>query len=141
MLSLTTPKIACLIFFSSIFQRHQILLCCNLFCRHKDNKIEFSKKSTNCFELPLSLNWQGYHFSFPEHYTFSLLEVYLGALAFQENCCILVKIFKNRPRKVCGRQPLKNLKWYGLLCLPQILVGPFLNILTNMCLPFSLDVL
>ena len=26
-----------------------------------------------------------------------------------------VKIFKNGPSKICGRQPLKNLKWYGLL--------------------------
>ena len=25
------------------------------------------------------------------------------------------KVFKNGPSKVCGRQPLKDLKWYGLL--------------------------
>ena len=25
------------------------------------------------------------------------------------------KVFKNGPNKTCGRQPLKNLKWYGLL--------------------------
>ena len=42
--------------------------------------------------------------------------------------------------KICGRQPLKKLKGYGLLrrlypfklfkdCFPQILLGPFLNIL------------
>ena len=24
------------------------------------------------------------------------------------------KVFKNGPNKICGRQPLKNLKWYGL---------------------------
>ena len=24
-----------------------------------------------------------------------------------------VKAFENRPSKICGRQPLKNLKWYG----------------------------
>ena len=24
------------------------------------------------------------------------------------------KVFKNGPSKTCGRQPLKNLKWYGL---------------------------
>ena len=24
-------------------------------------------------------------------------------------------VFKNGPNKFCGRQPLKNLKWYGLL--------------------------
>ena len=51
-------------------------------------------------------------------------------------CSIWDKVFKNGPSKVCGRQGLKNLKWYGLLtyhlkffkgCLPQILLGPFLN--------------
>ena len=37
------------------------------------------------------------------------------------------KVFKNGPSRICGRQPLKNLKGYGLLfkifkgCLPQIL--------------------
>ena len=25
------------------------------------------------------------------------------------------KVFKSRPSKICGRQPLKNLKGYGLL--------------------------
>ena len=25
------------------------------------------------------------------------------------------KVFKNGPSKICGRQPLKYLKWYGLL--------------------------
>ena len=29
--------------------------------------------------------------------------------------CIWVKVFKNGPSKSCGRQLLKNLKWYGLL--------------------------
>ena len=24
------------------------------------------------------------------------------------------KVFKNGPREICGRQPLKNVKWYGL---------------------------
>ena len=28
---------------------------------------------------------------------------------------ILDKVFKNGPSKICGRQPLKNLKGYGLL--------------------------
>ena len=28
------------------------------------------------------------------------------------------KVFKNGPSKICGRQPLKNLKWYGLLWSP-----------------------
>ena len=51
-----------------------------------------------------------------------------------------VKVFKNGPSNICGRQPLKNLKWYGLLhnfnifkgCLSQILLGQFLNTLTRM---------
>ena len=28
---------------------------------------------------------------------------------------IWLKVFKNGPSKICGRQLLKNLKWYGLL--------------------------
>ena len=49
---------------------------------------------------------------------------------------ILVKVFKNGPSKICGRQPLKDLKWYDLHIkffkdwLLQILLGPFLNTLT-----------
>ena len=32
-------------------------------------------------------------------------------------CCTYIwdKVFKNGPSKICGRQPLKNLKGYGLL--------------------------
>ena len=26
----------------------------------------------------------------------------------------VLKVFKNGASKICGRQPLKNLKWYGL---------------------------
>ena len=47
------------------------------------------------------------------------------------------------PSRIFGRQPLKKLKRYGLLkqtiflqifkgCLPQILLGPFLNNLSHM---------
>ena len=36
------------------------------------------------------------------------------------------KVFKNAPSKICGRQPLKNFKGYGL----QIVLGPFLNTLS-----------
>ena len=25
------------------------------------------------------------------------------------------KVFRNGPSEICGRQPLKNLKWYGLI--------------------------
>ena len=27
---------------------------------------------------------------------------------------IWVKVFKNGPSKICGREPLKNFQWYGL---------------------------
>ena len=48
------------------------------------------------------------------------------------------KVFKNRPSEICGRQPLRNLKLYGLLnhvkffkgCFPQISLAPFLNTLS-----------
>ena len=42
-------------------------------------------------------------------------------------------IFKNRASKICGRQPLKSLKWYVVWlnffkgCLPQILLGHSLD--------------
>ena len=53
------------------------------------------------------------------------------------------KVFKNAPSKTCGRQPLRNLKWYSppqqtksLTIfkgrLPQILLGSFLNTLPNL---------
>ena len=38
-----------------------------------------------------------------------------------------VKVFKNGPSKLSPRQPLKFFKG----CLPKILLGPFLNILTR----------
>ena len=46
------------------------------------------------------------------------------------------KVFKNGPSKICGRQLLKNLKASRPLqtfkgCLPRILLGPFLNTLSN----------
>ena len=52
----------------------------------------------------------------------------VGSLCLEDRW---VKVFKNGPSKICGRKPLKNLKWYGVCldCLPQILLGPFLNIL------------
>ena len=53
---------------------------------------------------------------------------------------LLYKVFKNGPDKICGRQSLKNLKWYSLFkqttsddiatkcaCLPQSFPGLFLN--------------
>ena len=44
-------------------------------------------------------------------------------------CNIWGKVFKNGPIEICGRQPLKNLL-KG--CLPQILLGPFLNTLIQL---------
>ena len=54
------------------------------------------------------------------------------------------KVFKNGPTKIFGRQRLKNLKDMVCLswpypfkfckgCLPQILLGPFLNTWSEMC--------
>ena len=42
------------------------------------------------------------------------------------------EVFKNGPSKICGREPLKILTKTYLLtffkgCLPQFLLGPFLN--------------
>ena len=45
------------------------------------------------------------------------------------------KVFKSALSKFCGRQPLQKLKRYGLLfksSLPQILLGLFLNTLSQM---------
>ena len=39
------------------------------------------------------------------------------------------KVFKNGSNKICGRQPLENMKGYGLL-KPTIL-GSFLNALSH----------
>ena len=41
-----------------------------------------------------------------------------------------VKVFKNALSKICGRQPLKNLKFLKGFP-PQALLGPILNILTQ----------
>ena len=43
-------------------------------------------------------------------------------------------------KKICGKQPLKNLKWYGLPkhclkdCLQWIVLGPILNTLIQICI-------
>ena len=41
----------------------------------------------------------------------------------------MVKLFKNGPSKICGRQPY-HFSFFKH-CLPQILLGPFLNTLTQ----------
>ena len=45
---------------------------------------------------------------------------------------------KNGPSETCGIQPIKSLKWHGLLehglfdgCISQILPGPLLNTLAH----------
>ena len=70
----------------------------------------------------------------------------------KESHIIWGKVFKNRLSKICGRQPLKNLKCMVCLsrlyrikyfkgCRPQILLGPILNILTHIYVlhPFDLQ--
>ena len=55
--------------------------------------------------------------------SFYLVKVYLNRSTY-----ICVKVFKNEPSKIYGREPLKNfLKSF----LPQILLAPFLNTLTH----------
>ena len=41
------------------------------------------------------------------------------------------KVIKNGPSKVCGRQPYPYPFEFFKGCLPQILLGPFLNTLTH----------
>ena len=41
------------------------------------------------------------------------------------NPCIWVKVFENGPSKICERQPLKNLKLYGLLGRPIYIFAIF----------------
>ena len=47
-------------------------------------------------------------------------------------CCTIsyeTNYSKNGPSKICGRQPVINLKEYGLKgCLPQILLGASLSL-------------
>ena len=46
--------------------------------------------------------------------------------------CIWYKVFKSGPSKICGRQPLKNLKGYGLLKqYMRLLLSSFQYCITN----------
>ena len=47
------------------------------------------------------------------------------------------KVFKNGPSKIWGRQPLPYHFKLFKGCLPQILLGPFLNTLSHLCLYFE----
>ena len=79
---------------------------------------------------------------------FSIKVKYIGNgrikfyLKKEEGKVIWDKVFRNGPSKICERQTLKNLKGYGRLsrpytfkfckgCLPQILLGQFLNTLSH----------
>ena len=57
---------------------------------------------------------------------FRNFSVYIVITDHWKKSIVRVKVFKNGPSKICGRQCLKNMKWYGL---PQILLRPFLNTL------------
>ena len=74
------------------------------------------------------------------HHTLSFIHFYTVKNLFFCTC-IRDKVFKSGPSKICGRQPLKNLKRYGLPeadfkyfkgCLPKILLGPLLNALSHL---------
>ena len=83
-------------------------------------------------------------------FSIALAEVY------QEHCQISVmkdffiidiwdKVFKSGPSKICGKQPLKDLKLLKRtkslqifkVRLPQILLGPLLNILSHLLVPLN----
>ena len=87
---------------------------------------------------------------FEEQLRTSASKSYSKMKTLPENLKLLVsltvkwaKVFKNGERKICRRQLLKYLSYMVCLirpyhlqfckgCLPQILLGPFLNILTQM---------
>ena len=66
-----------------------------------------------------------------------------NGLFFNDFSYIWDKVFKNGPSEICGRQPLKIFWKYAFLketmslqffkiCLPQTLLGPFLNTLSHL---------
>ena len=73
--------------------------------------------------------------------TFSIFNKQLRSCVDTKSC-LRCKALKKSKSKICGRKPLKNLKWYGPICeslwslqicskgnLPQILLVPFLHTL------------
>ena len=84
-----------------------------------------------CFAIFQHYSWKGW-FIFNKLFNLTMDMIHLKA------CYIWVKVFRNGASKICGRQPLKTFKWsrpYHMKffkgCLPQILLGPFLNTLTH----------
>ena len=47
-------------------------------------------------------------------------------------CHIWPKLFENGPSKISGRQPLKNLKWYGLLKADHLTPNFLKTVFTNL---------
>ena len=62
-----------------------------------------------------------YFFGQVESFVQAWWKFYVEVSSMVEDC-IWVKVFKNVPSKICGKQPLKNLNWYGL---PTILLQSF----------------
>ena len=89
--------------------------------------------------MEFSNNWNVFSIPFSELYTTD------NVRSWKCRPNIWVKVFKNGPSNICGRQPLKKLKWrpysskFFKGCLPQILLGPFLITLTHLLLSVLLS--
>ena len=57
--------------------------------------------------------------------TASRSEFHFMSKIISENSNIWVKVFKNGQSKICGKEPLKNLKRYGLLGTSNYLKAAF----------------
>ena len=81
-----------------------------------------TKKKSSCYNISVC-NWNLHSVNALNLTIIDILQAYNAMWG---------KVFKNGPSKICGRQPLKNLKWYEQTislkdCFPQILLDPFLN--------------
>ena len=73
-----------------------------------------------------------FHNSFQDNGPFSIPLMLPGGID------MWVKVFKKGQIKICGRQPLKYLEGFKFQgCLPQILLGPFLNNLSHVTLAWQ----
>ena len=68
-----------------------------------------------CRPKKFLLHLNPFHFLSRKVYTMLLFFLYDWMLFLLSVQYIWVKVFKNGPCKICGRQVLKKLKWYGLL--------------------------